>query len=184
MFVNCLIENPSFSSQTKECLTSKITHFGSRCQLPRKFLEEVIERTHVLEILMSWLKAKEFSALVQSGSNTSRIHVSVPKLYDANHAGGTHSLNCTLILTEGDSAKALAVSGLSIIGRDRYGVYPLRGKLLNVSEASPKQLAENEEVQHVVKALGLQYDKKYDLGKDGLRYGKVLVMTDQDYDGK
>lgn len=55
--------------------------------------------------------------------------------------GGKHSLDCTLILTEGDSAKSLAVSGLGVIGRDRYGVFPLRGKILNVREASHKQVS-------------------------------------------
>jgi hypothetical protein len=50
----------------------------------------------------------------------------IPKLDDANDAGGRNSHNCTLILTEGDSAKALAMSGLSVVGRDNYGVFPLR----------------------------------------------------------
>ena len=66
--------------------------------------------------------------------------VRIPKLDDANHAGGPDGKNCTLILTEGDSAKALAVSGLGIVGRDTFGVFPLRGKLLNVREASQKQV--------------------------------------------
>lgn len=55
--------------------------------------------------------------------------------------GGKNSIGCTLILTEGDSAKTLAVSGLGVVGRDRYGVFPLRGKMLNVREASHKQVA-------------------------------------------
>lgn len=50
----------------------------------------------------------------------------IPKLDDANDAGGRNSERCTLILTEGDSAKALAVSGLSVVGRDKFGVFPLR----------------------------------------------------------
>lgn len=50
----------------------------------------------------------------------------IAKLDDANDAGTRHSQNCTLILTEGDSAKTMAVSGLSVVGRDRYGVFPLR----------------------------------------------------------
>ena len=54
-------------------------------------------------------------------------HLSIPKLDDANMAGGSRSGECTLILTEGDSAKALAISGLSVVGRDRYGVFPLKG---------------------------------------------------------
>ena len=64
----------------------------------------------------------------------------IPKLDDANDAGTRNSLDFTLILTEGDSAKTLAIAGLSVIGRDHYGVFPLRGKLLNVREASHKQV--------------------------------------------
>ena len=58
----------------------------------------------------------------------------IPKLIDANFAGTKKSNNCTLILTEGDSAKAMAISGLSAIPKSRnfYGVFPLKGKLLNV----------------------------------------------------
>ena len=73
------------------------------------------------------------------GAKTTKLK-GIPKLIDANDAGGKNSIKCTLILTEGDSAKALAVSGLSVVGRDRYGVFPLRGKLLNVREASDKQV--------------------------------------------
>jgi DNA topoisomerase-2 len=50
----------------------------------------------------------------------------LPKLMDANDAGGRNSEHCTLILTEGDSAKSLVVGGLSVAGRDRFGVFPLR----------------------------------------------------------
>ncbi len=53
-------------------------------------------------------------------------HAGIAKLDDANDAGTKHSQDCTLILTEGDSAKTMAVSGLSVVGRDRYGVFPLR----------------------------------------------------------
>ena len=65
----------------------------------------------------------------------------IPKLDDANDAGTRNSHACTLILTEGDSAKSLAVAGLGVIGRDRYGVFPLKGKLLNVREATHKQVS-------------------------------------------
>ena len=66
--------------------------------------------------------------------------MSTIKFIICHFAGGRGSIDCTLILTEGDSAKALAVAGLSILGRDTYGVFPLKGKLLNVREASPKQV--------------------------------------------
>ena len=64
----------------------------------------------------------------------------IPKLEDANDAGTKNSSLCTLILTEGDSAKSMAVSGLGVVGRDKYGVFPLRGKMLNVREGSHKQV--------------------------------------------
>jgi DNA topoisomerase-2 len=60
----------------------------------------------------------------------------IPKLEDANLAGTDSFSKCILILTEGDSAKTLAMSGIQIVGRDHFGVFPLKGKLLNVRDAS------------------------------------------------
>ena len=102
----------------------------------------------------------------------------LPKLSDANNAGTKNAANCTLILTEGDSAKSLAVAGLSVIGRDNYGVFPLRGKLLNVRDAKHEQIMKNEEIQNIKKILGLQQSKDYKDVKD-LRYGSLMIMTDQ-----
>lgn len=75
--------------------------------------------------------------------------------------GEKNSEKCTLILTEGDSAKALAIAGLAVLGRDHYGVFPLRGKLLNVREASHNQLMHNLEIQNIKQILGLQHGKQY-----------------------
>lgn len=76
----------------------------------------------------------------KGGAKTNKLK-GIPKLDDANDAGTKNSISCTLILTEGDSAKALAVAGLGVVGRDRYGVFPLKGKVLNVREASHKQVS-------------------------------------------
>jgi DNA gyrase/topoisomerase IV subunit B len=100
------------------------------------------------------------------------------KLADANNAGGKYSERCTLILTEGDSAKALAVAGLGVVGRDNFGVFPLRGKLLNVREAKHDQIMKNEEIQAIKKIMGLQHNKTYG-NVAGLRYGRLMIMTDQ-----
>lgn len=100
------------------------------------------------------------------------------KLADANNAGTREGSKCTLILTEGDSAKALAVAGLGVVGRNNFGVFPLRGKLLNVREAKHDTIMKNEEIQNVKKILGLQHNKVYaDVGS--LRYGRLMIMTDQ-----
>eukprot|EP00933_Yihiella_yeosuensis_P033011 TRINITY_DN26703_c0_g1_i1.p1 TRINITY_DN26703_c0_g1~~TRINITY_DN26703_c0_g1_i1.p1 ORF type:complete len:977 (-),score=291.70 TRINITY_DN26703_c0_g1_i1:158-2722(-) len=118
-------------------------------------------------------------------ANTGRVTrlTGIPKLEDANDAGGRNSAECTLILTEGDSAKALAVAGLSVIGRDKYGVFPLRGKVLNVRDATLKQMMANAEIQNLVKIIGLDMNKEYDAELKGLRYGSIMIMADQDFDG-
>ena len=76
----------------------------------------------------------------------------------------------------------MAIAGLSEVGRDKYGVFPLKGKVLNVREANVKQINANTEIVNIKKILGLESNKKY---KDikSLRYGKIMIMTDQDHDG-
>lgn len=73
-----------------------------------------------------------------------------------------------------------------MVGRDKYGVFPLRGKLLNVRDQSPKRVMENEELTHLRMILGLTPGKSYKTEEERaeLRYGKVMLMTDQDHDGK
>ena len=95
----------------------------------------------VIERVLNWARAKSQAQISkkQSGSKHSKLR-GIAKLDDANEAGGKNSLGCTLIITEGDSAKSLAISGLGVIGRDNYGVFPLRGKLLNVREATHNQV--------------------------------------------
>ncbi|XP_044767164.1 DNA topoisomerase 2 [Coccinella septempunctata] len=185
LFINCLIVNPTFDSQTKENMTLQSKNFGSKCNLSEKFINAVI-KSGIIEQVLSWAKFKAQNELQKksAGKKQSKLK-GIPKLEDANEAGTKNALKCTLILTEGDSAKSLAVSGLGVIGRDYYGVFPLRGKLLNVREATHKQILENAEINNLIKILGLQYKKKYTSEEDmkTLRYGKVMIMTDQDQDG-
>ncbi|KXJ05524.1 DNA topoisomerase 2-beta [Exaiptasia diaphana] len=185
VFVNCLIENPSFDSQTKENMTLRAKDFGSKCELSDKFLKAV-QSCGVMENVLNWMRFKEKAQLNKKCSSQKQNKIKgIPKLDDANDAGGKRSKQCTLILTEGDSAKTLAISGLSIVGRDLYGVFPLRGKLLNVRDAAHKQILENAEINNIIKIIGLQYNKKYNTEDDlkSLRYGHMMIMTDQDQDG-
>mmetsp|Transcript_11822 Transcript_11822/g.47709 ORF Transcript_11822/g.47709 Transcript_11822/m.47709 type:complete len:1558 (-) Transcript_11822:87-4760(-) len=185
VFVNALIENPAFDSQTKETLTTKVSNFGSRCTLTPEFLKKV-NSIGIQQAVLDFARFKESKALKQTGGKKKQRLVGIKKLCDANDAGNKrYSKDCTLILTEGDSAKTLAISGLSVVGRDRYGVFPLRGKLLNARDASSKQIADNEEITNIKKILGLQHGKVYDEEevKKTLRYGKLMIMTDQDHDG-
>jgi DNA topoisomerase-2 len=183
VFINCLIENPAFSSQTKEQMTLKASSFGSHCPINKALIDEIVEKTDVVSAVIAESQAKmtaQMDKMGKAGAKGKRV-LGIPKLEDANDAGGKHASECTLILTEGDSAKALAVAGLGVVGRDRYGVFPLRGKLLNVRDVSQKQVAENKEIMSIVKILGLSFGQKGDQKK--MRYGSVMIMADQDYDG-
>jgi DNA topoisomerase-2 len=180
VFVKCAVVNPAFDSQTKETLTTQMTKFGSKCELSDKFFDKLL-KTGILDKAVSLTEFHDKKKLAKTdGKKTSRVLV--PKLDDANEAGTKHSRHCTLILTEGDSAKSMAIAGLSVVGRDRYGVFPLRGKMLNVKDETLKKIMENEEITNLKKIMGLVQGKEYK-SIDDLRYGKIMVMTDQDHDG-
>src|SRR5210317_285861 len=181
IFVKATIENPNFSSQVKSECTSKSQDFGSKFEPPKGFIKNVL-KTGIADELMALSKFKEMKELQKSdGARKSKI-TGIPKLDDANHAGTKHSGKCTLIVTEGDSAKTLAVAGLSVVGRDQYGVFPLRGKCKNVRDVSVAQLTSNQEFNDLKKMLGLQQGKVYkDVSE--LRYGRLMIMTDADNDG-
>ncbi|MGA1308172.1 MAG: DNA gyrase subunit A, partial [Candidatus Kapaibacteriota bacterium] len=75
-----------------------------------------------------------------------------------------------------------ALAGLSEVGREKFGVFPLKGKLMNVKDASLKKIAENDEISNIKKILGLESGKEY-TDTQSLRYGKIMLMTDSDCDG-
>ena len=178
VFVRAVIVNPTFSSQTKAECTSKILE---TIDPKPKFIKDVLA-TGVLDDLVSkGLSQVEKELKKTDGSKKSRI-TGIPKLDDANWAGTHRSHECTLIITEGDSAKALAIAGLSVVGRNAFGVFPLRGKPRNVRDASVKQVTENEEFSNLKKILGLQHGKVYNSLRE-LRYGRLMIMTDADLDG-
>ena len=181
VYLNCVIENPSFDSQAKERLITPKSKFGSQPEINEKMIKKACD-SGLSEKVMQFSDFKENSLTKKTdGKKTSKLR-DIPKLDDANWAGTRRSDQCTLILTEGDSAKSMAIAGLSIVGRDKYGVFPLKGKVLNVRDANPKQITGNAEITNVKKILGLESGKKYTETKS-LRYGKVMIMTDQDHDG-
>jgi DNA topoisomerase II len=181
VFVKATLVNPSFSSQVKSECTLKPHDFGSKFEPPKTFIKNIL-KTGIQAELLSLSKFREMKELKKTdGSRKSKI-TGIPKLDDANKAGTAHSEKCTLIVTEGDSAKTLAIAGLSVVGRDHYGVFPLRGKCKNVRDASVKQLTENKEFNDLKKILGLQQDKVY-TSLSELRYGRLMIMTDADNDG-
>ena len=143
---------------------------------------KAIEKSGIIDNILNWAKFKQNAELKKKGGSKRSKLTGITKLDDANCAGTNKSKDCTLILTEGDSAKALAISGLGVVGRDYYGVFPLKGKLLNVREATHQQMMKNEEIQNIAKILGLTFGREYE-DTSSLRYGHLMIMTDQDHDG-
>lgn len=185
LFLRCDIENPAFDSQTKDYMNTPSSKFGSSCSVSDKFIEK-IAKMGVMEAACALTEVKENKAAKKTdGSKTKNIR-GIPKLIDANWAGTEKSKLCSIIFCEGDSAKAGIVSGLSSEDRNMFGVYPMKGKILNVRGEATKKISENKEISEIKKILGLETGKVYkdmdDVSKS-LRYGKVIFMTDQDLDG-
>ena len=187
VFIRCVIENPNFDSQTKEALTTKISNFGSRCELS-------IDDIKKIGAVGISKRAKDFSAfkdtLTSKATDGKKVtKVMVDKLEDADYAGSKkYSHRCVLILTEGDSAKGFALNGLKALTAEQrkfYGVFPLKGKMLNVRDAKQNQIDKNTEIASLKQILALQSGVDY-TGAEGikkLRYGKIMILTDSDHDG-
>jgi DNA topoisomerase-2 len=183
LFLRCDIENPAFDSQTKDYMNTPSSKFGSTCIVSDKFIEN-LAKLGVMEGACAISQVKEAKNAKKTDGIKSKSIRGIPKLIDANWAGTAKSNICTIIFCEGDSAKAGIVSGLSSEDRNTIGVYPMKGKVLNVRGEVMKKITENKEIQEIKKIIGLEANKKYTTENiSSLRYGKVLFMTDQDLDG-
>jgi len=184
LFLRCDIENPSFNSQTKDELGTAINKFGSTCTVSDNFIEK-IAKMGVMNAACALTEVKENKAAKKTDGSKNKNIRGIHKLIDANFAGTIKSNLCTLILCEGDSAKAGIISGLSRDDRNTIGVYPMKGKLFNVRGETLKRINENKEVIEIKQILGLESGKTYtkETVENCLRYNSVLFMTDQDLDG-
>ena len=185
LFVRATIVNPSFDSQTKEYLTTNQNKFGSSCDLDKKFIDK-IAKSDIVDKIIQLNDFKENLMTKKTDGKKKYIIKGIPKLEDANKAGTIQSSKCVLNLTEGDSAKAFVMGGIK--NKDYEGVFPLKGKLLNVRGETVK-VANNTEISALKKIIGLQEfqqgtnkPKEYNSLKE-LRYGKIRLCMDQDVDG-
>jgi DNA topoisomerase-2 len=185
LFIRCDIENPAFDSQTKDFMNTPSSKFGSKCDVSDKFIEKVA-KMGVMDAALQITEVKENKAAKKTDGTKSKSIRGIPKLTDANWAGTEKSSSCVLIFCEGDSAKTGVISGLSSEDRNTIGVYPLKGKVMNVRGELQKKVSENKEIAEIKKILGLETGKTYTSVEDvnkSLRYSKVVFMTDQDLDG-
>ncbi|VDM60061.1 unnamed protein product [Angiostrongylus costaricensis] len=171
VFVNALIENPAFSSQSKSVLTTSASKFGSKCICDVTIVQSWAIESGLVEELINDSMAREGRSARKVKPKVVDDLSNIVKLEDANWAG--------------DSAKALAIAGLEVVGRDRYGVFPIVGKPANVSGLSMEKVTSSSEINSLLRILGLTYGVDYSLSENRvkLRYGGIIILTDQDEDG-
>ena len=185
LFLRCDVENPSFDSQTKDFMNTPSAKFGSNCSVSDAFIEKVA-KMGVMDLACSLTEAKESKLAKKTDGTKTKTVRGIANFIDANFSGTQQSKDCILILCEGLSALSGIVSGISSSDRNTIGIYPLKGKLLNVRGEAIKKIAENKEISDLKKILGLESGKVYASMEDvhkNLRYGKIMFMTDQDLDG-
>lgn len=184
LFVVATVANPEFNGQEKEKLESP----DVPVTVQTKHIN-AISKWSVCGQIEDIIRSKEM-LMMKKAVQRKKGYVPIAGLDPANNAGTKYSSECILIICEGISAKPYAVSGIEKgvygkAGRDWFGIYPVRGKLLNVRNASPKSISGNREVTDLIQAIGLRHEEDYtdDKAFKTLRYGKVMIMTDADTDG-
>lgn len=183
LFINTTVTRPEFSSQEKSRLVSPTV----KTEFTQKHLNALMKWS-VIDKIKDIIKSKELLSLkkIEKKKGFKKIEGFDP----ANNAGSNYSTDCTLIICEGLSAKTFAVMGIEVgfnekKGRDWFGIYPLRGKILNVRNASTSSVSKNREVTDIIQALGIRFGVDYtdDKNYESLNYGKVMLLCDSDSDG-
>lgn len=158
-------------------------------KLDKEELESLVDKVYKWEFisdLKNNLLDKKDSSFDKK-SKTGNKRVKYEKLRDANHAGNANSKDCVLFITEGDSAKGFADALAQDLpgGLNKYGSMAIKGKMLNTIKCTKSQLEANAEVKAFRESLGLNYGVDYSKleNRKTLRYGTVLIMSDQDDDG-
>jgi len=177
--IGIVMPNPRFESQTKrklvrDALLEKALEtfmndgMAKFMRKNQELLDHIMERAKSRQRLMD---LKDASKLAKKGKKQR-----VEKLLDANER--KDRTKCALFICEGDSA----IGGLRSARDKLYqGGIALKGKPMNVSQASIKEVLENQEFADIMSSIGLAIGQKPD--PQELRYSKIVFLADSDVDG-
>lgn len=181
LIMKCRINAPAFNSQTKEFMCSEVRDYGTSYTPTDKFVKKIFE-SPVVEKVLNWVMAEkrreELAELKKLNKQTQNTNF-LKRIAKFDDATGKDRAKCVLALCEGDSA---AKTLLSARDPNVVGVFPLRGKFINVRDIEIKSLANNEEFQNFMSIMGLKIGQKITSVAE-LRFGKIVMCTDQDPDG-
>ena len=182
MFCDLTISNPSYDSQTKECLTTPVEKFykdeNIKFELPNKFLDSVV-KSEIIDNVRDWYKKKceaedqrtlrKLNKEASKGLRRSDKYVT---------CSSKKKQGKQLWIYEGDSA----ARGLRI-GRDpeTQAGYVMRGVPPNSLDMSPLQIMKNDVFNDIITILGLKFGEDFNI--NDLKFDKIVISTDADIDG-
>jgi DNA topoisomerase-2 len=179
LVIHATIENPSFSSQSKEQLKTPVSQYGTSCDLDPAWIDKQLIKFGIKDRLAEDLKGKRERAANKSIKSSDSCH-DIDHYIAARWAGTKHASQAILFLTEGVSALTLVNAAIEVKGEDRIGGLALRGVGIN-ADRTEKNIMDNEEVTNIRRVLGLKFNTSPTPAD--LRYGRVVIMADQDKDG-
>ena len=185
------VNNPKFDSQNKARLVSEANIVFGKVVTKERIAAGLLEQDWFLKMGESRSAAdakvanEALGSVIGSVSANERklskqLATRISKLVDAPRKSNAIEPK-TMIVTEGDSAKALVLNSLTTHQRKYIGIFPLRGKIINV-RANPTQFRKSKELLELFTAMGLKFGKVYKTTED-LRYERLVILTDQDVDG-
>ena len=181
LIMKCRINAPTFTSQTKEFMSSEIRNFGTSYTPSDKFIKKVLE-SEVVQKVLDWVegeKRRNELAELRKLNKTTQSSNFLKRILKFDDATSKIRSECTLLLSEGDSA---AKTILSARDSKLHGVFPLKGKPLNVRDIDVKKLVANEEFHNIMAIIGLKIGEKVK-SKSDLRFGRIAIASDSDIDG-
>lgn len=175
--VKLIVSKPDFNSQTKDKSSSKV----GKLVLKSDHITKVIDLTEEITEKYKAAKRKEANKKLEEPNKKDNKAVA-SKLEDSNCARKKRwsDENC-LNVTEGDTAVPYMQQGLN--DSDHNGFLPMRGKCKNVSDCDIDTVMKSPVLLSIIKAMGFIFDRDYEFSTQGLRYAKIRICTDQDFDG-
>lgn len=188
VIISCHVGKPTFDAQTKGRLRSPALTVA----IPPQKLGK-IKKWDIYKEISKSIDKKQIAKLKKATDGKfTKSRILDPNIIDANFAG-KKSDQCVMLLTEGLSAAQYAQKfisffkvGKKFVGRDNFGIIPLKGVPLNTLNAKFQRLLNNKEFANIKKFLGLKDDVDYNIvaNRRKLRYQQIWLMVDADNDGK
>jgi DNA topoisomerase-2 len=197
LFIRTEADKPQFDQQTKDLLNGPPYHLWPEgktkaAKEEQASVKEDIEKAITKMLKWNFMVLLEEKLLARTGKSTTKATKAEgrigfgKKTHDAG-AAGTEPEKCTLWITEGLSAKAFVMRGISNIerGLEYNGVFAIQGKFINVKKASKTEVDKNPEAPKLMKFMNLKTGVNYDDPDNfkTLRYHHIRFATDMDDDG-